>query len=140
MTAATHGEVIPFTIGDGRTGNVLHVVRARTPDADAQVPAKGPVLLVHGAGVRGNIFRAAVLVNENLDAASLQFYRQSPGSAAVPVQFLPPPAGQQPSAWVSELASRIDPAAAPWATLSESAAKLVAQRHRLQAATTAMAT
>ena len=82
----------------------------------------------------------AVLVNENLDAASLQFYRQSPGSAAVPVQFLPPPAGQQPSAWHSELASRIDPAAAPWATLAESAAKLVAQRHRLQAAITALAT
>ena len=79
------------------------------------------------------------MVNENLDAASLQFYRQSPGSAAVPVQFLPPPAGQQPSAWHSELASRIDPAA-PWTTLSESAAKLVAQRHRLQAATTALAT
>ena len=82
----------------------------------------------------------AVLVNENLDAASLQFYRQSPGSAAVPVQFLPPPAGQRPSAWHSELASRIDPAAAPWTTLSESAAKLVAQRHRLQAAVTALAT
>ena len=81
-----------------------------------------------------------MLVNEDLDAASLQFYRQSPGSAAVPVQFLPPPAGQQPSAWHSELASRIDPAAPPWTTLSESAAKLVAQRHRLQAAVTALAT
>lgn len=77
----------------------------------------------------------AVLVNENLDTASLQFYRQSPGSAPVPVQVLPPPADGQPSAWHSELASRIDPAAAPWAALSESAAKLVAQRHRLQAAT-----
>ena len=79
----------------------------------------------------------AVLVNEELDAASLQFYRQSPGSAPVPVQLLPP-AGGQPSAWHSELASRIDPAAPPWATLSESAAKLVAQRHRLQAATVAL--
>lgn len=82
----------------------------------------------------------AVLVNDDLDAASLQFYRQSPGSAPVPVQFLPPPAGQQPSAWHAELASRIDPAAAPWATLSESAAKVVAQRHRLQAATVALKT
>ena len=82
----------------------------------------------------------AVLVNENLDAASLQFYRQSTGSTAVPVQFLSPPAGQQPSAWHSELASRIDPAAAPWATLAETAAKLVAQRYRLQAAVTALAT
>jgi len=34
--------------------------------------------------------------------------------------------------------SRIDPAAPPWATLSESAAKLVAQRHRLHAATVAL--
>jgi hypothetical protein len=79
----------------------------------------------------------AVLVNENLDAASLQFYRQSPESAPVPVQLLPP-AGGQPSAWHSELAARIDPAAAPWATISESAAELVAQRHRLQAATMAL--
>ena len=47
----------------------------------------------------------AVLVNENLDAASLQFYRQSPGSAPVPVQLLPPPAGGRPSAWHAELAS-----------------------------------
>jgi len=80
----------------------------------------------------------AVLVNEDLDAASLQFYRQGPDSAPVPVQLLAPPAGSQPSAWHSELASRIDPAAAPWATLSESAAQLVAQRHRLQAATVAL--
>jgi hypothetical protein len=79
----------------------------------------------------------AVLVNEDLDAASLQFYRQSAGSAPVPVQLLAP-AGGQPSAWHSELASRIDPAAPPWATLSESAAKLVAQRHRLHAATIAL--
>jgi hypothetical protein len=80
----------------------------------------------------------AVLVNEDLDAASLQFYRQSAGSAPVPVQLLPPPAGEQPSAWHTELAARIDPAAPPWSTLSESAAELVAQRHRLQAATVAL--
>jgi hypothetical protein len=80
----------------------------------------------------------AVLVNEDLDAASLQFYRQAPGSAPVPVQLLPPPPGVQPSAWHSELESRIDPAAEPWTTLSDSAAKLVAQRHRLQAATVAL--
>lgn len=79
----------------------------------------------------------AVLVNEDLDAVSLQFYRQDPGSAPVPVQLLPPP-GEQPSAWHCELASRIDPAAPPWAALSESAAKLVTQRHRLQAATVAL--
>jgi hypothetical protein len=80
----------------------------------------------------------AVLVNDDLDAASLQFYRQSVDSAPVPVQFLPPSAGRAPSAWHTELASRIDPAAAPWATLSESAGQLVAQRHRLQSATVAL--
>jgi hypothetical protein len=80
----------------------------------------------------------AVLVNDDLDTASLQFYRQSPGSAPVPVQLLPPAAGEQPSGWHTELAARIDPASPPWANLSESAAELVAQRHRLQAATVAL--
>ena len=80
----------------------------------------------------------AVLVSESLDTASLQFYRQDAGSTPVPVQFLPPPAGARPSAWHAELAARIDPAAAPWAALAESAAELVAQRHRLQTATVAL--
>jgi hypothetical protein len=75
----------------------------------------------------------AVLVNEELDTASLQFYRQ--GSGPVPVQFLPPPGGEPPSAWQAGLESRLDPAAEPWATLSAQAAALVAQRHRLQQAT-----
>lgn len=78
----------------------------------------------------------AVLVSEDLQAASLQFYRQ--GSTPAPVQLLPPPAGEQPSAWHSELASRIDPAAEPWAVLSREAVSLEAQRHRLQAATVAL--
>jgi hypothetical protein len=80
----------------------------------------------------------AVLVSEDLQAASLQFYRQ--GKTPAPVQLLPPPAGEQPSAWHSELASRIDPAAEPWATLSQEAAIVEAQRHRLQAATVALRT
>jgi hypothetical protein len=75
----------------------------------------------------------AVLVNEDLQTASLQFYRQGAGPS--PVQLLAPPAGEQPSGWHTELASRIDPAAEPWATLSRQAAELAAQRHRLQAAT-----
>ena len=79
----------------------------------------------------------AVLVNDDLDAASLQFYRQSAAAAPSAVQLLPPPAGEQPSAWHTELASRIDPAAEPWATLSAAAAREAAQRHRLQAATVA---
>lgn len=45
--------VVPFTAGDGHPGNVINVRGRRSPD-------RGPVLLVHGAGVRANIFRAPV--------------------------------------------------------------------------------
>lgn len=44
---------IPFRAGDGRELNLLHVRGERPPD-------RGPVLLVHGAGVRANIFLAPV--------------------------------------------------------------------------------
>src|SRR6185312_11155821 len=43
--------VVEFTAGDGLKCNVINVRGAREP-------SKGPVLLVHGAGVRANIFRA----------------------------------------------------------------------------------
>ena len=46
-------EVVPFTAGDGLQCNLIHVRGER-------MPHKGPVLLVHGAGVRANIFRAPV--------------------------------------------------------------------------------
>jgi pimeloyl-ACP methyl ester carboxylesterase len=46
-----HDEIVPFTTGDGMAANLVHVV-ADDP------PTGGPVLLVHGAGVRANIFRA----------------------------------------------------------------------------------
>ena len=53
-SAATGGDlvttVVPVTAGDGRAINVHHVT-------GPVAPAKGPVLLVHGAGVRANIFR-----------------------------------------------------------------------------------
>jgi pimeloyl-ACP methyl ester carboxylesterase len=49
--------VFSFKAGDGRD---LQLLRVRGPKA----PEKGPVLLVHGAGVRANIFRAPV--SENL--------------------------------------------------------------------------
>lgn len=52
-TAPLTEEVVPFAAGDGMP---LRLTRVRSPrGAD-----KGPVLLVHGAGVRGNIFRAPV--------------------------------------------------------------------------------
>jgi hypothetical protein len=52
MTAtAIADEVVPFRAGDGVPLNLIHV-RGERP------PSRGPVLLVHGAGVRANIFRA----------------------------------------------------------------------------------
>ena len=45
--------IVSFTTGDGRSLNLVHVV--------GEHPATlGPVLLVHGAGVRANIFRPPV--------------------------------------------------------------------------------
>jgi pimeloyl-ACP methyl ester carboxylesterase len=45
--------VVPFTAGDGLALNLIHVTGERAA-------TRGPVLLVHGAGVRANIFRAPV--------------------------------------------------------------------------------
>ena len=45
--------VVPFVSGDGFACNLIHV-------RGADPPRKGPVLLVHGAGVRANIFRPPV--------------------------------------------------------------------------------
>jgi pimeloyl-ACP methyl ester carboxylesterase len=49
----TSDSVVEFIAGDGMACNLIHVRSDRTPD-------KGPVLLVHGAGVRANIFRPPV--------------------------------------------------------------------------------
>jgi hypothetical protein len=52
MTAtAQRDEVVPFAAGDGVGLNLVHVTGAAPP-------TRGPVLLVHGAGVRANIVRA----------------------------------------------------------------------------------
>jgi pimeloyl-ACP methyl ester carboxylesterase len=65
VSPAVHDErVVPFTARDGLACNLVHVRGQREP-------TKGPVLLVHGAGVRGNIFRAPVdrtLVDALVDA------------------------------------------------------------------------
>jgi len=45
--------IVPFAAGDGLPLNLVHVRGEREP-------SRGPVLLVHGAGVRANIFRAPV--------------------------------------------------------------------------------
>jgi hypothetical protein len=55
--------VVPFTAGDGFECNLVHVRGPREPD-------RGPVLLVHGAGVRANLFRpplATTLVDVLVD-------------------------------------------------------------------------
>ncbi len=44
---------VPFTAGDGFQCNLIHVQGDKPP-------SKGPVMLVHGAGVRANLFRAPV--------------------------------------------------------------------------------
>ncbi len=46
-------EVVPFLAGDGRPLNLIHVHGEKEA-------TRGPVVLVHGAGVRANIFRAPV--------------------------------------------------------------------------------
>jgi hypothetical protein len=51
-----HERVVPFTAGDGRKLNLINV-RGDSPSS------KGPVILVHGAGVRANIFRGPVETN-----------------------------------------------------------------------------
>jgi hypothetical protein len=65
MTAATTtDEVVPFVAGDGMALNLVHV-RGRHP------APRGPVLVVHGAGVRANIFRAPsgrTIIDDLIDA------------------------------------------------------------------------
>ncbi len=51
-----HEEVVPFRAGDGMELNLVHVRGSRSP-------GRGPVLLVHGAGVRANLFRPPVKRN-----------------------------------------------------------------------------
>jgi hypothetical protein len=48
--------VVPFLAGDGMALNLINVRGDRRP-------TRGPVLLVHGAGVRANLFRAPVESN-----------------------------------------------------------------------------
>jgi pimeloyl-ACP methyl ester carboxylesterase len=48
--SALDTQIVPVTAGDGRPINVHHVTGSKSP-------TRGPVLLVHGAGVRADIFR-----------------------------------------------------------------------------------
>jgi hypothetical protein len=67
QTGSLVEEIVPFRAADGMECNLIHV-------QGSAAPVKGPVLLVHGAGVRANIFRSPVrttlvdtLVNEGYD-------------------------------------------------------------------------
>lgn len=53
MATQLQERVVPFTAGDGMALNLINV-------RGSSAPTKGPVMLVHGAGVRANIFRAPV--------------------------------------------------------------------------------
>jgi len=77
---------------------------------------------------------AAVLLDDNLDTATLQFYRQTAAGGAAPVEVLTPtgdPSSGNPLQ--AALAAALDPTAEPWHTISQAAAELIAQRHRVQA-------
>ena len=50
---ALRERVVPFTAGDGLACHLIHV-------QGPEPPTRGPVLLVHGAGVRARIFQAPV--------------------------------------------------------------------------------
>ena len=53
QSSSLRERVVPFTAGDGFACNLINV-------RGEHEPTKGPVILVHGAGVRANIFRAPV--------------------------------------------------------------------------------
>jgi UDP-2,3-diacylglucosamine pyrophosphatase LpxH len=76
----------------------------------------------------------AVLLDEDLNAASLQFYRQTSEGGAAPVELLAADGDSSPpNPLHAALASSVDPADKPWAAISAAAADLIGQRHRLQA-------
>jgi hypothetical protein len=85
------------------------------------------------APVQGGV---VVLVDDNLDVVPLQIYRQGSGTSPAPVQLLPIRDGQgSPSKFRVEIAARLDATALPWSAITAAASAVIAQRHRLQAAT-----
>jgi hypothetical protein len=74
---------------------------------------------------------AAVLLDDDLNAGSVVFYRQRGDGGADPPHVLLP-AGGRPNPLQASLEAAIDPAAGVWRAVAASATDLVAQRHRLQ--------
>ncbi len=76
---------------------------------------------------------AAVLLDDDLNAALLQLYRQRPGGVE-PVRVVPPAFGPtEPNPLAATLCERIDPEAAAWKAITNAAQLLVAERWQLQA-------
>jgi hypothetical protein len=73
----------------------------------------------------------AVLLDEDLNAASLQFYRQRSDGGTDPPQLLAP-GGGPPNPLQTRLAAEIDPKAEVWRAVAAASAELVAERHRVQ--------
>ena len=98
--------LVPFTAGDGFQCNLIRVRGARSP--------KGPVLLVHGAGVRANIFRPRVgttLVEYLVDQGYDVWLENWRASIDLP-----------PNPWTLDQAALYDHPAAVRAVLSETGA------------------
>ncbi len=78
---------------------------------------------------------AAVLLDDDLNVASLQFYRQTPDGGSAPVAILTPPSpGGDLNPLEASLTAAIDSTDEPWRTISSAANDLIAQRHRLHTA------
>jgi hypothetical protein len=76
---------------------------------------------------------AAVLLDDDLNAASLQFYRQTPDGGSTPVQLLTPPAEEGINPLEAALAAAVQPADEPWRGVTEAADKMVRLHHQVQA-------
>lgn len=73
---------------------------------------------------------AAVLLDENLNAVNLQFYRQAAGGT-LPVEVVAP-AGGDANPLLEHLSQAVDPNAEPWSSVTSAAAALIAERWTLQ--------
>jgi hypothetical protein len=103
----TVDRVVPFQADDGLPLNLVHV-------RGGNAPTREPVLLVHGAGVRGNIFRAPVettVVDALLDAGHDVWLENWRASIDLP-----------PSDWTLDQAARYDHPAAVRTVLAETGA------------------
>jgi hypothetical protein len=74
----------------------------------------------------------AILLDDEMNTASLQLYRQESGGGTEPVRVL---AAAEPgdNPLHDMLASEIDPTSGVWRAVSDAAARLIPQRYQLQA-------